>query len=305
MELQQLRAFVCAVDYGSFRRAADELSVSQAAISHSIKSLEGRVAVTLLVRSARGLSLTEAGEVLLPYARRVLESVDAASEDLAALREKGTLRLATFASASSHYLPTVMTAFHARFPRVRLDIQEGNDLEALEWLRNGDADVAFVVDGAADVDFQPIYDDDFVLVAPRGELSCEPGGEVPITALEGTSMVAATGGCERVVSASLKASGVTVSYSATARETSTALALVQAGVGVTVLPRLLISTMPDGLVCFDVVPRISRKIGVAVRKGERRAHAVASFLSFVARMKNVDVEDPRASAPVLSPRFTA
>ena len=285
MELHQLRAFTRIVEAGSFHAAAAELHVTQAAVSHSIKALESRAGATLLVRGPKGVSLTEAGKVLLPYAKRIVETVDAASEDLASLQEGGALKLATFASASSHYLPAVMKAFHTRFPRIHLDIKEGNDLEALQWLRAGEADIAFVVDGPNDVEFQPLYDDDFVLVARRTEFPQDFRSPIPIEALAGQQVVSSMGGCARVVSAAMSASNVSVSYPAAARETSTALALVQAGVGVAILPRLLVPEPPSPLVCFDIVPRITRQIGIAVRKSERRAHAAASFLSLVAHMR--------------------
>lgn len=300
MELHQLRAFTQVVDCGSFRAAANELHVTQAAVSHSIKSLESRIGATVLVRGPRGVSLTEAGEILLPCARRVVQSVDATSEDLASLNDEGTLRLATFTSASSHYLPGVMRVFHSQFPRINLDIKEGNDLDALRSLRSGKADIAFVVQGPDDVDFLHVYDDDFVLVATQAEFPNACSTEISIATLENKQIIVATGSCERVVRTALAASNVSVSYPAVARETSTALALVQANIGVTLLPRLLASNLPSGLISFDIAPRISRRIGVSIRKGERRSNTVASFLAVVTHMRQLTTNSQRESQADLS-----
>lgn len=287
MELHQLRAFTQVVEDGSFREAAETLHLTQAAVSHSIKSLEGRVGVTLLNRGRTGVSLTEAGEVLLPYAKRVVETIGTASEDLASLHGAGTLKLATFASASNHYLPAVLQEFHSRFPRIRLDIKEGNDLDTLEWLRTGEVDVAFVVGHPRNVQFQPLYDDDFVLVARGDQMPGVAENAVPIEMVSDQRVIAATGGCEKVVSAALSVANTSVVYSAVVREPSTALALVQAGVGITILPRLLVPTLPRTLVCLDIIPRISRQISIAVRRGERRSHAVASFMGLVGQMRGI------------------
>lgn len=281
MELHQLRALVSIVDLGSFRKAAQQLHVTQAAISHSIKSLERRLGVTLLVRSTSTMRLTEAGAVLLPHARTVVETIESAGEDLAALREEGTLRLGSFASASAQFLPTLVREFHSRFPRIRLEIKEGHDLEARRWLLTGDVDVAFVVGDSDDTVFQPLCDDDFVLVAPEGRFRATATDSLAVTQLDGCALIESTGGCERVVRSALEASGITVTRSALARETSTAFALVQAGIGIAVLPRMVLPQLPNGLVTYDLRPRISRTLGLAVRPDGKPPRAVMAFITLM------------------------
>lgn len=283
MELHQLRAFVHVVESGSFRKAAEQLHVTQAAISHSIKTLETRVGTAVLVRSNGAMSLTEAGQVLLSHARSVLASVDAAAEDLAALQEEGTLRLATFASASAYYLPLLARKFHERFPRIGMEIREGNDLESFEWLKEGLSDISFVVGASSDIQFYPLYDDDFVLVARKGAFPDARSRTLPMSALNGCKMIQATGGCERLVSTALEASGISIIHAAAAREPSTAVALVQADLGSTIRPRVLVPNQLEGVEIFELAPRITRTVGLAVRPGERLAHAAAALLGLVGK----------------------
>lgn len=124
MELIQLATFVAVAESGSFSRAAERLYTTQPAVSKRVRALEDDLAVRLLDRSGRGVVPTEAGEVLLEHARRVLGDVDAAREAVRSLSGdvSGPLRLATSHHVGIHRLPPVLKAFAQAYPLVELDL---------------------------------------------------------------------------------------------------------------------------------------------------------------------------------------
>ncbi len=139
MTLQQLRVFLSIFDFGSFRRAARELGVSQAGLTNSLKALETELQTCLLQRSARGVSLTADGERLLPRARlidrearRVIEEAQSARGPIG-----GALHVGFGPTATATLLPLVLPDFHARFPSVKLHLASGFYEHLLPPLQQG------------------------------------------------------------------------------------------------------------------------------------------------------------------------
>src|SRR5258708_8388525 len=127
MTLQQLRAFLAIVEFGSFRRAARELGLSQAGLSNSLQALEAGLGVPLLRRSAQGVALTAEGKRLLARAqlidREARRMVDEAQN--ARGTAGGTLHVGFGPTPTALLLPLVVPDFHARFPTVRLKLTSG------------------------------------------------------------------------------------------------------------------------------------------------------------------------------------
>ncbi len=144
MTLQQLRAFVAIVEFGSFRRAARELDVSQAGLTGSLQSLEAGLGVSLLVRSARGVKLTPQGERLLPRAQLISHETRRAAEDVrqAAGQAGGTLHVGMGPTPTAALLPLVVPDFHAAFPAVRLRLLSGFHEQLQPALQRGQIELA-------------------------------------------------------------------------------------------------------------------------------------------------------------------
>src|SRR6478609_6556354 len=118
----RLAALVAVAEAGSITRAAERLGYTPPALSQQVAKLEREAGATLLVRSHRGTRLTDAGELLVVRARRVLDEMELARHELAGLTglSGGTLRLGTFQTAGTHLLPPVLSAFRRAHPDVAL-----------------------------------------------------------------------------------------------------------------------------------------------------------------------------------------
>jgi len=144
MTLQQLRTFLAIVDYGSFRRAARELGLSQAGLTNSLQALESSLGVSLLSRSAQGVSLTEGGKTLLDRARLIDREAARATEEVRHLRDGsgGALHVGFGPTPTTALLPLVVPDFHARFPLVRLNLVSGFYDQLLPALQQGRIELA-------------------------------------------------------------------------------------------------------------------------------------------------------------------
>jgi DNA-binding transcriptional LysR family regulator len=146
MTLEQLRIFVAVADRGHMTRAAEGLGMTQSAVSAAIRALEDHYGTKLFDRVGRGIELTEVGRRFLPEARGVLDRAAAARsalEDLST-ETRGSLSIAASQTIASYWLPRRLTAFHAAYPNVRLDVSIGNTRQVEHSVAEGAADLGIV-----------------------------------------------------------------------------------------------------------------------------------------------------------------
>ncbi len=146
MELRQLRSFVAVAEELHFRRAAEQLHLSQPSVSQQVRTLEDELGVQLFDRNRRGVALTPAGAALLDDARDVLARAARAAERAreAGSGSRGRLRLSLTRSLTGGLAGAIVEAFRARYPDVALELSVGNTILHAEQLRHGLIDVAFV-----------------------------------------------------------------------------------------------------------------------------------------------------------------
>ena len=150
MELRHLRYFVAVAETLNYRRAAQAIDIAQPALSKQIKALEEQIGVRLLDRNTGGVVLTDAGKVFLDEARDILERVDMAAK---AAREaeagrSGRLSVGSLGAVSASFLPATLAAFHARFPRIEVNLHEAPTPDQIHALRTGVIQVGFTMDEA-------------------------------------------------------------------------------------------------------------------------------------------------------------
>lgn len=182
MNVQQIRAFVAVVEHGSFSEAARLLGISQPAVTMQVQALETDVGATLLDRHYRRIDLTEAGRTLLPYARRVLEQIETAHEEIAALSDvvTGHIIIAASTTPGVYVIPRLLGAFIASNPEVTVTIMVADSARVVEAVENGEAHIG--VTGAvlrgARVEYEEVGRDELLLIGPVGR---EAHGEDPLT----------------------------------------------------------------------------------------------------------------------------
>jgi len=187
MDLRQLRYFVTVAKCGSFTAAARQLRISQPALGLQVKQLERQLATSLVARHSRGVTLTEAGVVLLPHADAILENVARAETSLqpfkSAAREKTStvdteIRFGALPSTTHSIIPELIDACERTMsPSVRIGVQQGFDCDLLQAARDKKFDMIFCYDPQKchQLDVLPLYCDDLVLVGPSQIVRSEDG----------------------------------------------------------------------------------------------------------------------------------
>lgn len=176
MNIQQLRTFVAVVDHGSFSAAARVLGISQPAVTMQMQALETDVGATLVDRRYRRVEVTEAGHVLLPHARKVLEQIEHARDEIGSLSGAitGRLRIAASTTPGVYVVPRLLGEFVAQHPEVGVTIDVHDTADVVEAVEMGSAHIGITggtVRGAR-VTFEEIGRDDLVLIcAPAHPLA--------------------------------------------------------------------------------------------------------------------------------------
>ncbi|MET1075978.1 MAG: LysR family transcriptional regulator [Umezawaea sp.] len=257
LNLTQLRAFLAVVDEGGFSAAADALGLTQSAVSHAVAALERTLGHPVLARRGR-TAPTAFGEEVLAHARAAV-AASAAITDLAERRHggaRGTVRLAAPPTACQGLLPDLLARWRVEFPHVRVRVFEGEDDEVAEWLAGGTVDAAVLVDpppGAG----APVCEDDFhALLRTDHPLAALP--LVDVADLADDPFLLSRGGCERHVRQAHAGHPFTPRHRV--RELGTLLAMVRAGVGVSIVPGLVSSMLPPGLVLVPLRHRVARRL---------------------------------------------
>ncbi|MFF4949483.1 hydrogen peroxide-inducible genes activator [Streptomyces chattanoogensis] len=286
--LAQLRAFVAVAEQLHFREAAAEIGMSQPALSGAVSALEEALGVQLLERTTRKVLLSPAGERVAARARTVLEAVGELMEEAEAARAPftGVLRLGVIPTVAPYLLPTVLRLTHGSYPDLDLQVHEEQTASLLEGLTQGRLDLLLLAVplGVPQVTELPLFDEDFVLVAPKQHWL---GGraDIPREALKELDLLLLDEGhCLRDQALDIcreagRDEGAPVTT--TAAGLSTLVQLVAGGLGVTLLPRtaLRVETARNDLLTtgYFADPQPSRRIALAMRTGTARSAEFEEF----------------------------
>lgn len=142
-----LRSFLLGVELGSFARAAERLNRSTSAVSAQLKRLEDQAGRPLLRKSGRGMALTETGEVMLGYARRLLELNDEAAAAVRGVELEGRVRLGLQEDFGETLLPAVLGRFARAHPKLRIEARIARNAELLDGVNHGKLDLALAWEG--------------------------------------------------------------------------------------------------------------------------------------------------------------
>ncbi|CAM3929048.1 LysR family transcriptional regulator [Deinococcus frigens] len=264
--LAQLRALIAVVDAGGFGEAAAELNASQSSLSEAVGKLEDLTGRPLLRRSARGTVPTPAGLRAVAHARA---AVQAAGDVLLAAQDdgelSGVLRVSSFRSAAAHLLPPVLAAFRRQHPAVTVRVLDGDRHRGQageQQVRSGQADIAFVESTEAlGLRLTFLLQDDYLFIAP------ESRGPHPVTVEElATSplLLSPRGdACHQRIETYLHGLGIDTSRATELDQDSVILGMIRHGLGVTVMPRLALLPVPDGLVLVPLPKPLTRTMAVA------------------------------------------
>src|SRR6202167_5631367 len=171
MELDQLETFLAIVTYGGFHKVAEDLHVSQPAISGRVRALEASLGAELFARGRARSLLSPAGKALRPHAEQLLRTVALARQAIHGLQPQtaGALRIAASLSVCTYLMPDVMQEYKAANPKVMVHLRSGNSVQVLKMVLEGEADIGVARSlNHPEVETMTLRDDPLLLVGPRG-----------------------------------------------------------------------------------------------------------------------------------------
>ncbi|PWW55416.1 LysR family transcriptional regulator [Actinokineospora spheciospongiae] len=250
MTLQQLAYFLAVADTRHFTRAAERARVAQPSLSKQIHSLEAELGAPLFNRARGNVTLTPAGEALLPVAKRILSDVDTARLEVAELvgLRRGRIRLGATPSVCVGVLADVLRTFHDAYPGVRLVVEEGGSRDLTAALLGGELDLALVIVPPQGIDpaltSTPILREHLV-VASAADAAPLPAS-VPLDYLRDRPMVMFRVGYDlrETTLQACRAAGFEPLFAVEGGEMDAVLRFVEAGLGLAIVPSLVLPGRP-------------------------------------------------------------
>jgi DNA-binding transcriptional LysR family regulator len=274
MQFQQLQYFVAVAETRHFTRAAERMHVAQPSLSQQIKALERELGAELFRRMRGNSTLTDAGEALLPLARRILADTDAARREVAELAQlrQGRVRLGVIPSLCTGLLPDALSAFHERHPGIRIVIKEAGSRDLVGQLASGALDLALLVlplpSPAPELVTMPLLKEDLVVVSSPRVFVPGSGGSLRVADLEGQRLVMFRPGYDlrELTVAACRAEGFEPHLAIEGGEMDAVLEFVRAGLGVAVVPRLVAERAGRDLRITPLTdPALQRTVALAHR----------------------------------------
>lgn len=281
-----MQVFLRVAELLSFSEAGRSLHVSQPALTRNIQQIEEIIGARLFDRSTRKVDLTPVGIQLLPIARRVLEEFETACSEMAHFIEalKGNVNVAAMPSVAAALLPQTIAKFQQRYPDVDFRITELQSPNIAEIVADGACDFGVSVQAPNNsrVTFRPLISDDIYLVC-RADAPIASRKSVPWTVFKDFPFIAMVPGCSiRAIAESVfRKLQIDVKPHYECQHLSTALSLIEAGLGVSAMSSLMIlqHVKYGNLVALPVIqPSANRPVGIITRVGRSVSPAAQQFV---------------------------
>lgn len=266
----------------SLSRTAEYFSYTPSRISQILKAAEEELGVPLFLREKSGLVPTVECEALLPALRELLNSEKCFREQLSRVKnvEAGTVRIGSFTSLSCHWLPQRLRLFGERWPHIQFELKLGSTKEIADWTRSGKVDLGLTTDPESpELEFIQLMEDRFVVVLPeRHPLA---GGQTAAAAqLEGENFLFLEPEDNGIVEDYLRREGFQPRVRYRVRDDYTVMALVECGLGVSILPELVLRRSPYRIAALELSPPCLRRTGIVLRRDGRVPPATRRLVEF-------------------------
>jgi DNA-binding transcriptional LysR family regulator len=295
MELRQLRYAIAVAAHRHFTRAAAAVPVAQPALSHQIKLLEQELGVELFERSRSGVRLTEAGDIFLLRARRALAEVDAAREEIGALKglTTGRLVLGAMQALAGLDLPRLIAAFHAAHPGVDVSLREDSTRDMFTMTARGEIDLAIAaldVERPAGLEAAPLVREPVLVAMPAAHrLAALETVDVRQLRDERFIFFKPGTGLRAVSERATERAGFAPRVSFETSSHNRLLALVNEGLGVAFVPASAVTDPPPrAVVVRPAAPALDRTVGVVWRADHRHTPAASAFLALLRQRASLE-----------------
>ena len=283
MNIQKYMAFVKTVEYGSFTRASEVLNYSQSGISRMIGDLEKEWKVILLERNKTGVRLTSDGMKLLPQAKRLMDEYEKLQMEVDELNglQSGLIRIGTFSSVATHWLPRIIKEFQKDYPNIDYELLLGDYTEIDEWIATGRVDCGFLrLPANPDFDVTFLDQDRLLAVLPENHPFAKYD-KFPVTEFVNEPFMLLEKGTRAEIREVFERSGISPKVHFTTWDDYAIMSMVESGLGVSILPELILQRIPYHVVLKELDVSAFRKIGFVMRDKKTASLAVKRFMEYL------------------------
>lgn len=283
MNIQKYLAFIKTVEYGSFTKAGEKLNYSQSGISRMINDLEKEWKVSLLERSRSGVRLTSDGLSLLPYAKSVCEEYRKLQTQVDEINglQSGVIRIGTFSSVATHRLPGIIKSFRKNYPNIDYELLLGDYTEIENWILEGRVDCGFLrLPAHPDLETFFLEQDKLLVVLPKDHplANCR---RFPVKALADYPFMLLEKGAKSDISEVFEKYRISPRIRFTTWDDYAIMSMVESGLGISILPKLILQRVPYRIVTKELDVPAFRNIGFALRSRKNSSLAVKRFLDYI------------------------
>lgn len=276
------------VEMKSFTKAAAALGYTQSSISQMIASLENELSMKLLVRSRVGARLTLEGQELYPFIERTILQYRAMQEKAMEIKglETGTIRVGTITSVTCHWMPMLIKGFQKMYPNVQFLFYDGDYTSIQEWIKTGLVDFGFITPAAvAGLNTIKIKDGEMLAVLPANHLLAS-NTAIPLSSLIEEPFILLEEGHYNEPLEAFHAAGLEPNIKYTVHDDFAIMTMVEAGLGVGILAKLMLRRTNYDIVCVPIDPPIYRELAIGFKDKDSLPIASKYFIEYL--LKNAD-----------------
>ncbi len=282
-------AFVKTVETGSFTKAAQELQYAQSSVSKMVADLEKEWGMILLERSKSGVRLTSDGTQILPYVRKILNDYHMLEGHIGQMKglETGIVRIGTFSSVAIHWLPNIFAELQKGYPGIAYEMLLGDYSEVEQWIEEGRVDCGFLrLPTLPDFDTLLLKQDEYKVVLPVGH-PLAAREKIAIEDIQGLPFMLLEHGGKTEVSDLLERNHVQPDVRFTTWEDFAIMAMVEKGLGISILPDMILRRIPYQVEIRSLQEPYYRPIGLALKDREQVTPATKKFMEYLSFREDV------------------
>jgi DNA-binding transcriptional LysR family regulator len=282
MEISKYHVFMEVVRSHSFSGAAQTLGYTQSGISHTLKRLEQELGLTLFYRDRNGAYLTPAGEEVLPYIQQIVQCQNNLQQGVENIHElnQGTLHIGTYSSISRKWLPGIIRKFQQDYPSIEIHFKEGGAEDILGWIERREVDMGFFSENVDDwYDWIPLMEDPLLAVLPP-DFAPEYAAEFPLESCNGQNFIISEKGTDIDIHRLLYENDIQPEIRYSAKDDYTIVAMVACGLGISILPGMVLEHNDTNVRTLPLAPRAVRRLGLAVPSVEMASPAARKFIEY-------------------------
>lgn len=283
MNISKYETLSKVVETGSFTRAAEQLGITQSAVSHIINGIEEDFGFAVVTRSRAGVKLTPDGERIMPPLRAILNYSEQLRQTVSAVRglDSGTVRIGAFTSVAVHWLPGVIKEFRRDFPNVDIKLLNGDYYDVEEWIEQGLVDLGFVtVPNKLSCESIPLMEDRLLAILPHDhKFASYP--KFPLVECENEPFITLLETSNHDARRALASAGIEPKVRFSTKDDYAIIAMVEQGLGISIMPELLLKGRHDDLEIRELVPPSKRTIALAMPEISRRSPATKRFADYI------------------------